>query len=258
MEDGKYFDSYGRCIPGDIKGAHHVNTRRYFILQQQILDYPAIYARLVKHLRMENMISLDAFLTRTESILDMLRRNSQCKNILNGVHIPFMLPVSEDSDIGEMMEEKYINAVKSSFEETYPARQFVNHHKTGLSGKLTIAPDSRHNTVLDAMKEKAIVGYYFPCLLEYSVPAAIEKISSLPDIFHLAGGYDTAAALVGSPWLLMRPDGYPPLLWLAGFKAEQEEIGYHFEAYGYNPTFNRRKHFNKCAESWGSGLVVIG
>jgi hypothetical protein len=40
--------------------------------------------------------------------------------------------------------------------------------------------------------------------------------------------------------------------------AESAKAGYHFEAYGYNLTFNRRVHFDQVAESWASGLVVLG
>jgi hypothetical protein len=35
-------------------------------------------------------------------------------------------------------------------------------------------------------------------------------------------------------------------------------VGYHFEAYGHNLTFNRRPHFGQAAEYWASGLVVLG
>ena len=34
-------------------------------------------------------------------------------------------------------------------------------------------------------------------------------------------------------------------------------IGYHFEAYGYNLTFNRRPHLGHAAEYWSSGISVL-
>ncbi|XLM23265.1 hypothetical protein MKD33_18855, partial [Chromobacterium piscinae] len=61
------------------------------------------------------------------------------------------------------------------------------------------------------------------------------------------------AAFIGSPDLLLRRDGYPPLLWLSGLDGEKEGVGYHFEAYGYDLTFNRRVHQNMAAEYWASG-----
>ncbi|MBV5349669.1 hypothetical protein JZU71_00435, partial [bacterium] len=101
-----------------------------------------------------------------------------------------------------------------------------------------------------------MVGHYFPCLLEYSVPATIEQLQNTPSEILLAGGFDTCAAFIGSPDLLLKSQDYPPLIWLAALEAERKDVGYHFEAYGYNLTFNRRPHFGQVAEYWASGLVV--
>jgi hypothetical protein len=83
-------------------------------------------------------------------------------------------------------------------------------------------------------------------------------MQSLPEHFLLSGGYDTSAALVGTPDLLLRTDGYPPLLWLAAVQTDKPLVAYHFEAYGYNLTFNRRVHFGQAAEYWNSGLTILG
>jgi len=64
--------------------------------------------------------------------------------------------------------------------------------------------------------------------------------------------------MIATPDLLLRTDGYPPLLWLGALQGEKEQVGYHFEAYGYNLTFNRKPHFNQVAEYWCAGLVVLG
>jgi len=258
MQTTEYFDINGRCIPHGINSEHHVQTRRYFIFEQPQIDYDAIHARLVKHLGIENPISSQEFAERAEKILEGLRDDPQCRNILNGVRVPFMLPVQERADIGERLEQHYISAVKASFEEVFSKNSFTNHHKDGLSGKLSIAVDSRHERLIAAQGEQVVVGYYFPCLMEYAVPAAIEKTGQLPEQFILAGAYDTSAALVGSPDLLLRKSGYPPVLWLAALDSEKSGVSYHYEAYGYNLTFNRKPHFDRVAESWASGLVVLG
>lgn len=258
MQKLEYFDLNGRCIPTDISAEHHKKTRRYFILEQPKIDYETIHARLVKHLAFKQPISVDAFATRADHILDKLRDNPACSNILNGVHVPFMLPQQASDDIGTRLDQFYINAVKTSFEETYTNNTFTNHYKDSLTGKLSIAVDSRHERLISMQAEQMVVGYYFPCLMEYSVPAAIEQTAHLPEHFMLAGGYDTSAALVGSPDLLLRKDGYPPVLWMAALDTEKQGVGYHFEAYGYNLTFNRKPHFDRVAESWTSGLVVLG
>jgi hypothetical protein len=258
METSEYFDINGRCIPSGIKAEYNQETRRYFICEQPIIEYEKIHTRLVKHLKIDNPITVSEFTNRAEDIIKKLNHDPQCKNILNGVCVPFMLPKDTALDLGDHLESKYLNAVKESFEESYPNRTFVNHHKGSLSEKFSIAKGSRHDQLVNEMSQQQVVGYYFPCLTECSVPAAIELIKKLPSKFILAGGYDTAAALIGTPDLLLRSNGYPPLLWLAGLKAESDGVGYHFEAYGYNLTFNRRVHFDKVAESWTCGIVVIG
>lgn len=253
------FDAYGRCIPDPKQQKPaFANSRRYFRLQQPVLDFHLIYERLVTYLNIGTSVSEHAFQSRIESLLESLRADPATANIARGVYVPFMVPQQPLADIGSQLESVYLPAVKASFEHAFPEKSFTNHHKDGLAGKLSIAVDSRHERFLNAQQHDVQVGIYFPCLMEYSVPAAIERAASLPSQFLLAGGYDTAAALVAAPELLLRTDGYPPVLWLAALDAEKNGVNYLFEAYGYHLTFNRKPHFDQAAESWTSGLVVLG
>lgn len=253
-----FFDEYGRCVPFGVKAAVHGDTRRYFVFSQPKVEYGEIHARITKHLRVADSISVSEFETRAETVLEDLRNDPKTKNITEGVRVPFFLPKAAYQNYGEAIGKNYLEAVRGSFCDLFPEYSFVNHHKSELAGKLSIAPESRHEQLVDAMRQSHVVGYYFPCLMEYSVPAAIEQMKNLPKKFLLAGGFDTSAAFIGSPDLLLRTDGYPPLLWLAALLGEKEGVGYHFEAYGYNLTFNRRAHLGQAAESWASALVVLG
>ncbi|BBO99465.1 hypothetical protein SFSGTM_01740 [Sulfuriferula nivalis] len=250
------FDDYGRCIPAaDLAGAVHRKTRRYFTLTQPEIDYAAIHAR-IQHLGAD--ISVVSFQQRAEAILQGLRQHADTAAIVNGVGVPFFLPKATYADYGEALERDYLPAVQQAYADKLPQYDFTNHHKDGLAGKLSIAPSSRHELLLEAMQRGPVVGYFFPCLTEYAVPAAVEQVRHLPAQFLMAGGFDTCAAMMGSPDLLLRTDGYPPVLWLGAMLAESAKAGYHFEAYGYNLTFNRRVHFDRVAESWACGLVVLG
>jgi len=252
------FDAHGRCIPSKLKAAAHKESRRYFIITQPKIEYGEIHARIKKHLAIHDAISALEFEQRAEGILQKLRSDPRTQGILSGVRVPFFLPKATYTNYGEALEKTYLEAVRNSYGETLPKYDFVNHHKDGLAGKLSIAAGSRHERLVQAMQQSQVVGYYFPCLLEYSVPAAIEQMASLPEQFLLAGGFDTSAAFIGSPDLLLRTDGYPPLLWLGAMQGEKAQVGYHFEAYGYNLTFNRRPHLGQAAEAWANGLVVLG
>lgn len=252
-----YFDEFGRCIPTELTAAVHDESRRYFLIEQPQIDYSEIYNRLNENFDFSEQLSLEAFQQRAEAILASLS-DDDCANITHGVAVPFILPKAVYDDIGEALESTYLNAVQKSFNTKFPDYAFVNHCAESLKGKLSVAENSRHKKLLEAMQEEVVVGVYFPCLLEYSVTAAVEQVGNLPSKFLLAGGFDTAAAFIGSPDLLLRKDGYPPLLWLSGLSAEKQDIGYHFEAYGYGLTFNRRAHLAHVAEYWASALVVLG
>ncbi len=251
------FDAMGRCLPDGVEAPVHVITRDYFGQIQPVLDYAAIHARFVDQFGAANLPDAMKFEQRAEAILVRIHTRLETRNLLNGVHVPFILPRASHDDIGEALDTRYLKAVQCTFKATLPDYDFIDHHSTRLKGRLRVAAGSRHDRLIEMMRQDSVIGWYFPCLREYSIPAAIERMANLPDDFLLAGGYDTCAALVGSPDLLLHKNGYPPLLWLGALTSKTGE-GYYFEAYGYNLTFNRRMHFGQVAEYWNSGLVVLG
>ena len=248
------FDASGRCVPRHSEGSP-LKTRGYFRCQQPEIDYPAIYQRVVRHLGQPN-ISADEFANRAEGIKAKLQKDSQTAGLLNAVAVPILLPKAAYIDLAAALNDRYLPAVASAFTEVFPDNRFVNHHP--ISDVLSVQPESRHQKLLDTLAQQDVVGYFFVALGEYSLPAALQKVSELPEHLLLAGGVDTAAALIACPSLLLREDGYPPMLWLAALSGARQDAAYHFEAYGYNLTFNYRPHFNQVAEYWNSGLVVLG
>ncbi|MBW7568417.1 hypothetical protein KIF53_18300 [Chromobacterium subtsugae] len=259
VESAPRFDDNGRCLPHPAtQAACHRQTRRYFLPHQPRIDYAAIHQRISRHLGAAEGLDAAAFEQRARAILAKLESDADGRRLLNGAHVPFFLPQAAHDDIGQALDERYLPAVKSVYDAELPQYSFVNHHKPSLSGLLTPTEGARHDRLIEAMRQGPVVGFYFPCLLEYSVPAAIEQLETLPAPFLLAGGYDSCAAFIGSPDLLLRKEGYPPLLWLSGLEAERAGVGYHFEAYGYDLTFNRRVHNDQAAEYWASALVVLG
>jgi MoaA/NifB/PqqE/SkfB family radical SAM enzyme len=252
------FDVAGRCKPDGIKAPAHATSRGYFGLPQPSLDYAAIHARFAQVFGAAAIPGTNEFRERAEAALARLGQQADVAGILTGVRVPFVLPCTSHDDIGAALQQHYLPALQASFKAALPEYDFVDHHSHDLVGQLKVAPGSRHERLQAAMAQDAVVGWYFPCLAEYSVPAMLERIASLPESFLLAGGYDSCAALIGSPDLLLRRDGYPPLLWMAALASAQAGEGHYFEPYGYNLTFNRRMHFGEAAEYWNGGLVVLG
>lgn len=252
-----FFDASGRCTAEGLTTPVHQKTRKYFDLCQPALDYDAVYQRFVKHLPSDSYPSAVEFRSRAEAILKKLKSDPKTENILNGIKVPFMLPKLEVTDEGAALDKQFIKALTSAYKEKFPQYDFVDHHTTALEGALQVIETSRHGALLEAMKEGAVVGFFFPCLREFSVPACLESMNNLPAELLLAGGVDTFAALIGNPDLLFNTKIYAPLLWLAGLHSKEGE-GYFLEAYGYNLTFNRRMHFDQASEYANSGLVVLG
>ncbi len=182
----------------------------------------------------------------------------ETRDLLKGIWVPFLLPRASHDDMGKALDDTYLPAVRSAFNAQLPQYAFTNHHKGKLAGKLSVAAGSRHSKLIEAMRKDAVVGLFFPCLTEYSIGAAREQIAQLPEEFLLAGGIDTCAALIAAPDLLLNKEAYSPLLWFAALDGEKADVGYHFEAYGYNLTFNRRVHLGHADEYWASSLVLLG
>jgi hypothetical protein len=253
------FDENGRCVPdNDLSAPAHMQTRRYFQIDQPEIDFQEIYQRLDNAFDIAGHISVDEFKSRVDNVLKTLAEDENTKNILNGVKVPFILPKASYDDIGHALETDYIPAVEQAFSSVFPDYDFTNHSSKSLEKQLLVRENGRHQQLIDKMKDDVVVGVYFPCMLEYSVPATVEQVVKLPAPLLLAGGYDTAAAFISMPNLLFRKDGYPPLLWLSGLTSVEENVGYHFEAYGYDLTFNRRVHLEQVAEYWAHGLSILG
>jgi len=256
-EPATLFDDFGRCIPMVKNSSAHFKTRRYFQFEEQEIDYQSIYQRLNTAFDIKKQLSFNQFQSQVESLIQDIQKNDSLKSVLNGPTIPFIVPQTQVIDIGEELNNTYIKAVKNTFTSTFPDYEFNNYCSEIAKGSLSVAAGSRHDKLLTQITKQAVVGLYFPCFMEYSVPAMIEQIKFLPEQCLLAGGFDACAALVAAPNLLQRKKGYPPLLWLAGLEDENTKAGYHFEAYGYNLTFNRRSHFDHVAEYWSSGMVIL-
>lgn len=252
------FDEHGRCIPSAIQAPVHTASRQYFKLTQPKIDPEAIHQRTADLLGKTGLPSVEEFTARIDAIRTELESTEATRALLRGVAVPFLLPQAEHDDLGQALDERYLPAVRDAFKEVLPGQEFNKHHKTNLTGKLSVAPESRHSKLIEKMRRGAVVGLFFPCLTEYSLPAAREQIPYLPEKFLLAGGVDTCAALIASPDLLLNKETYSPLLWFAALDGEKPGAGYHFEAYGYDLTFNRRVHFDQAAEYWASSLVVLG
>jgi MoaA/NifB/PqqE/SkfB family radical SAM enzyme len=251
------FDAAGRCLPGQHIGPVHHSRRHYFKFNAPNLDLAAIHGRAASIFGDHSLPSLSQFSERLANCQQMLANDPKTKGLFNGIAIPFVLPQARISDMGAALDETYLPAVGQALKQVSPDSHFSLSWKFPLAGKLNVAPNSRHQALLDALALGPVVGYFFPeAFSEYAIPAARMQIAQLPASLLLAGGIDTCAALIAAPDLLINPSAYPPLLWFAEVADDTPTAGYHIEAYGHDITFNRRHHFGQAAEYWASGITV--
>jgi hypothetical protein len=252
------FDLSGRRIPpAGLAAAVNPASARYGLAQPAI-DYSVIHGRISEHIPGAAAVSRQELEERCEGLLEALRRTEETRELAAGVYVPFALGAARDADYGRALEETYLPAVGRAWKARYPKYEFKNELKGGLGGKVVIAPGSRHDALVQAMSAGPVFGLYFPLALAgFSVDAALAQMEDLPQGFALSGGYDACAALVASPELVMKVDGYPPQLDLSALAASAARYAYHFAPYGYDLTFNGRYHNGLASDYCTSGLTWI-
>lgn len=250
------FDVSGRRIPPQGLDARVNPASDRYALAQPAIDHSVIHSRISEHFAGGPLTAAD-FEKQALAALDALRQHDATRELAKGSYVPFFLPRGQFSDYGAALEDEFLPAVGRSWKARYPKYAFTNELKGGLAGKVSVAAGSRHERLVQAMADRPLVGLYFPLALSgYSVDAALKQMSGLPEGFALSGGYDTCAALIGTPELIMKESGYPPQLDLSALQSAPR-YGYHFAPYGYNLTFNGRFHNGLASDYCSSGLTWI-
>lgn len=254
------FDPEGRRIPSDSDRVYRKVSRHYFKLKQPEINYQNIYDRTKKYLKTMDLPTASEFKAKAEQILENLKKDPSTANLTHGIHIPFLCAKETPGmNMTQELEKIYLTAVGESFVEKFPKYKFTNYCEGTLTGTQMV-PGSRYENFLDSHKKSYVVGWYFPnCLSEFAVPDQRAQMNRLPKNLILSGGIDAAAAFIGTPEILMKTDDnlYPHLLCLSALQPPQKEFFYHFEAYGWNLTFNQRSYIGAVAEYWAGGLTVI-
>ena len=257
----KFFSPDGRCVTSFTKNEVHAKSRNYFRIDQDRFNkvkLNTIFNNIKNNLCPDEKIEFSEFENRITSLKNNISKNSETKNISNNILIPFFLPKIKIDDIGETLEQRFFPALQKSFKSSLPDYEFVNHQKGSLKNKIKIRQNTRYEKLLSELSKRNIVGLISPSLNEFSFPAALDTIPHLPAELIGSGGIEILAGLIGCPNLLHRDDGYPPLLWFtSSHEVDDENIGYHVEAYGNNLTYNRRAHLSQAAEYWWHSLTII-
>jgi hypothetical protein len=257
------FDKYGFRIKtaGFRSRTTKPNTACHFVVPND----PAAprldrLARIVKFLGGDPFITANEFETRVQAVLSRIGTDETTAKLLNGVALPFAIPQMKVGDYGKTLEEKFLPIVLMSYRDQFPKRPFKNFlaWEQLVNHRVTIVEGSRHEQLLEAMGNGVVVGVYFPNTLQgFSVHADREQMSSLPEHFLLAGGFETAMCYIAYPDVLAR-DGNVPVLDLAALQWQSEQYSLYFAARDDYACFGHRTRLYEDDACFAGGLVVLG
>jgi hypothetical protein len=254
---GLQFDTFGRLTPTGFTHKANTSSRRYFQVNGTKPNLPAIYQKTAECFGHPDDLSLQQFQTQVEALHARLAHDQMLKDLDGCTPIPFILPKGSITDDLKTSMATYVASVSASFTQEFPKNRFTDHTLPEWKDQFDVNPKSRGDEVLKRSKSESVVGLFLPSLSEYSVPAAYEAISKLPDSLALSGFFEIASVLIGTPGYLINAEAYSPLLWATANIAEHQAAGFHFAAYGSDMTLNYRAHLNEVSEYWWSGLTVI-
>jgi hypothetical protein len=266
---GNLFDEYGRRLPFEGMRAFNRVSRRYYQLNQPDIRFDTVLRRIIKHAGVAETISAQQFESACLDLMKTAKEDVFIRDICKGVHVPFVYPkYVNDVDLGEEFEQHWLAAVQSSFTAMFPQYHFkstLQGEASSLRGTLTLAEGARYENFLRARRQGVIVGWYFPTALqEYDTASQRGQMRTLPlpETLVLSGGFDAAAALVGSPDLLMNRETYPPVLCLSAFEHTDKRLMLCFKAYGLSLEFWLLSQMlvpgiTQVSEQWAGGLTLF-
>lgn len=269
LNSQNYFDQFGRRIPFEGMRVFNKVSRQYYKLKNPIIDYANILTQSQSYGCVDKNIDTKLFKYKCDYLREDIISSSEIGGIFNGIHVPFICANnSSEIDVGEEMEDTYLPAVGKSFKSYDKENHFkvILQGGTHLPGNINIDERSNYQNFINARKKSTLVGWYFPqALQEFDIESQRAQMSSLHKYNNLclSGGFDIAAALIGTPGLLINSDGYPPILCLSAFQYSDKRLMLSFKSYGPHLEFWCMSQMlfpdvTQVSEQWSGGLTVFG
>lgn len=253
------FDDCGRRIPKDLQ-ANVCDANRDFRLDQPKLneevDFASRILRLHKCHGIDTKVIAEQLKQETERLLAMIQDNSQIANITNGVWLSVVLPQLTTDDLGTALEQ-YLETAGKSYAKTFSDWKFYNHRKDELANKVNIVDGSRHDQLIERMKQGPVTGICFPNSLQgFSIYASREQIRTLPKGFILSG-LDTPIAMAMYPDILAR-DYNTPGLDMAALSWQSADYSLSFGAIDDRLDFFDTDSLADADGYYSGGLLFLG
>lgn len=254
MEGQEFFDKDGRRIPENLKSAVFDANRDFYLVQPQMTSEEDYAIRLARLTNTDN-ITVRQFRNESERLLDVIQSDPKILNIVNGVHLPVVIPRMSVNNLGTTLE-RYLDSAGESYKETFKNREFRNYRKGTLTNAVSLVPESRHDRLIEIIESKTVVGIYFPNPLQgFSVRADREQMATLPESFILSG-LDVVIGMIMHPDVLAR-DWHTPGLDLAAFSWQSVSLDFGAREDGML-CFDRTASLGCADDYYSGGLLFLG
>lgn len=261
-----YFNTDGRRNPTKNLRIFSEVPKKYYQIKQPNVDYSKILKNSIRFGGVCAKTSDDDFASACENLKKKINNNLDFSNILNGVHIPFICKRIESiNDLGKDLEDIELPALQKSFVERFPESHFkaILQSNSELPGSISLDPNSRYDKFLDMSQENTVIGWYFPqALQEFDVNSQRTQMAQLPKFENicLSGGVDIAAAVIGSPDLLISEDFYAPILCMSAYVHSDPRLVLLLKSYGPHLEFwcmtqMLTKEITQVSEQWTGGIT---
>ena len=258
----KLFDKNGRRIPKDLKNAVCDANRDFYLVRpclETVADYADRLVRFQKAFREGPVMSAAEFEGRGKELIAEIENNKNLCNLLKGIYLPIILPqLGNLNDYGENLERVFLPAVEFSYEKQFPGQKFHNYRENDLTGKVSIVPGTRHEKLIEKMKQGYVVAIYFPNSLQgFSFNASREQMATLPESLILVGGFDAASAMAMYPDILAR-NWHTPGYDLSALIWQSPDCSLFFKALDAWLSFDDRGRLGIAYDYFSSGLLFLG
>lgn len=264
------FSENGRRIASPSMRVFSNSPSDYYRINQPANDFQLILERIKKNNLVNTNLGSSDFESRLISLKNKILNNNSFKNILKGVHIPFAYQTTNKNyELGSDLEDYLLPSMQGSFNDCYPNRNFkaILQSNSVLKNNLKIDGDSRYAKFIEKSNNSAVLGWYFPqALQEFDIASQRAQMRELPtsEEFNicLSGAKDIAAAIVGSPELLISTEFYTPILCMSSYVHSDPRLVLLLKAYGPHLEFwcmsqMLTKDITQVSEQWSGGLTIF-
>tara|TARA_B100000035_G_scaffold315391_1_gene335722 strand:- start:1005 stop:1817 length:813 start_codon:yes stop_codon:yes gene_type:complete len=203
-----------------------------------------------------------------QSLVEVIKKNDFYSSLLNAPYFPIFLQDECNFDIGYDLNNRYLPAVKESFNEKYPQSKFkaVLQGDIVLEKQISISSETNYNDFIKAIK-KGVVAIYFPqAFQEFDIESQRNLISYLPKCNDfkvcLSGGKDISVALTMYPDMLINNNYYSPILCLSSYIHSDERMVLLYKSYGphlefWSMTQMLTPKTKQVSEQWAGGITIF-